>query len=1031
MKLCHLLTNMVVSSQFVSYNISVIKLLRRTYIRYFAENPQIRRSKKFEEQQNSCHSRSMKFFRNMAQLTSGGSMHTRIFYVAWILLIISHKSFSQESPTTPAPTLAPTTPPGPEWPAAIREALEHRDSFLEAIRTIKDDHTVANVRASIPKLEALLSAFESFHEVDFKTAQAHDDEETRKLFRKISEKFTKIQVRDLYRPLSLEKDYQRTGLGYALGKFKNIYDIDCLYKLISPPKAPREIRLPLDKMCVGMKAPNSDYAPISTICRDFNTCVQSEDDDTSDACTSGNKCDIPKAVPKFAALLWYKISNYLVQVICGTFSEDDDRLSARRHSQRDDDDEEDVRKIAYQNMQRDLKHVMSYMMNTDWDNFFSSFVSSGGFSTLPRLMELVGERREFMSHAAVACNDLNAESVCAIADIYKQYTLLAKIAGGSMVGPIRDLRVKEGVNIAGLLSKTKDDMQHLETMAAISSVDANLEASVAGIASYFRTLAQFDQDIAQQDVGYIDDKLKEFRKKTTEVQGKLKGDFGTLMGIVETALAAQLISEVTRLASVIAENSNPMKVMLTGVDVDELYERTTAVVAAAQQVVVGARLVEAIKNLAQDSLKLIENFQENRNQLDGLMTLVDATTDAESDVIKKNADKFVEDYGAYTPMVNRADLDKNSGLWTAYKERACELLSGASGEDIELPIGQTVQGVLLLCEKLEGTLAEYFTLREEIFDFQFQLVDALTKVIRGVIAKDLASSIEGKNEVFNVYDLVRGFAMQHHNLQSNIYLYCNILQYKNHGRRDRRCLTSGFFDYAILNELTEITEPPYYTQSRYVFIPTRPERVGDTGYINLPSLAAGNDVIFQLPRDRVWLTDNKWITCEEVTAPFVSSIKVYLPLGDYSGVQERHTVTTTTIASDLGSFAHYNKDIRYLLPTTHTSFITTYEKGHRNCPFGKEMADPYGLCETIPNICDNTDHDLTSTVLLRPTILSSWKLSYSVMSGSNRVDWIAPKPATKLYFLAKVTYSFGKILNKESERYSYIAVRWPAVNILN
>ena len=91
-------------------------------------------------------------------------------------------------------------------------------------------------------------------------------------------------------------------------------------------------------------------------------------------------------------------------------------------------------------------------------------------------------------------------------------------------------------------------------------MDANLEASVAGIATYFRTLAQFDQDIAEQDVGYIKGKLKEFREKTTKVQEKLKGDFGTLMGIVETALAAQLISEVTRLASVIAENSNPIKV---------------------------------------------------------------------------------------------------------------------------------------------------------------------------------------------------------------------------------------------------------------------------------------------------------------------------------------------------------------------------------------------------------------------------------------------------------------------------------------
>ena len=96
--------------------------------------------------------------------------------------------------------------------------------------------------------------------------------------------------------------------------------------------------------------------------------------------------------------------------------------------------------------------------------------------------------------------------------------------------------------------------------------------------------------------------------------------------------------------------------------------------------------------------------------------------------------------------------------------------------------------------------------------------------------------------MYNVYELVRAFFMQHHNLQSNIFLYCNILQYKNHGKRDRRCLTSGLFYYGIVNELTEITEPPYYSQERFVFIPTRPEYPGDTGYINLQSLAAGNEV---------------------------------------------------------------------------------------------------------------------------------------------------------------------------------------------
>jgi hypothetical protein len=67
----------------------------------------------------------------------------------------------------------------------------------------------------------------------------------------------------------------------------------------------------------------------------------------------------------------------------------------------------------------------------------------------------------------VACNELNSEKMCVVADIYKQYGLLIKLEAGSMVGAVRDLRIKKGVNIAGLLSKTKTDMQHLKTMAMV------------------------------------------------------------------------------------------------------------------------------------------------------------------------------------------------------------------------------------------------------------------------------------------------------------------------------------------------------------------------------------------------------------------------------------------------------------------------------------------------------------------------------------------------------------------------------------
>ena len=66
-----------------------------------------------------------------------------------------------------------------------------------------------------------------------------------------------------------------------------------------------------------------------------------------------------------------------------------------------------------------------------------------------------------------------------------------------------------------------------------------------------------------------------------------------------------------------------------------------------------AKLIDQLYILfTKDSLKLIRKFQENRQQLDSLMKLVNAITKGEPEKIKEHADKFVEQYGAYTPKVS-------------------------------------------------------------------------------------------------------------------------------------------------------------------------------------------------------------------------------------------------------------------------------------------------------------------------------------------------------------------------------------------
>ena len=68
-------------------------------------------------------------------------------------------------------------------------------------------------------------------------------------------------------------------------------------------------------------------------------------------------------------------------------------------------------------------------------------------------------------------------------------------------------------------------------------------------------------------------------------------------------------------------------------------------------------------------------------------------------------------------------MEENIAMWGVLKDSACDLLNDVGG--ILAAAGKAIANGFLLCENLEGTIAEFNALRENIFDFQFELVDIL------------------------------------------------------------------------------------------------------------------------------------------------------------------------------------------------------------------------------------------------------------------------------------------------------------------
>ena len=896
----------------------------------------------------------------------------------------------------------------PNWAKKLLEVLKVRDSYVANLQDVKKSMDSKKIEDLISVLKSVPGQLKGIDNLDLSIVETNKN-----ILREIFKEPEEPIVTKFFASKKLKRNYETRGLGFILRTMRASYDYRCLLVLLSPPpKKPSQKSLPIETMCSRVKEDvgKQDTFVFSTakICKSVKQCSgvetafpygDTDGTNAKDACTKDNKCDIEKAIPMMGALLWYKISDFIAKSFCSNSLGQPDETAILRRL-------EDIQNMAHL--------IMAYGSTFYWKDFFTTAVFVNAFSNLEKAMELVQKRENALGFVSLACSELQAEDMCDVGSIHKEYQSLKKLKNDLLNPPqTRNLRLYSKIDHAKMIELKQNALKHIELLGNIRKLDENLRAAVKGISNYFKGLAEYDQGIAQADVTFLSDKLKEFDKQATTLSEKLEKDVKAAMTALLVTQAAQVIEESTILGLKIAQQMNPLKVFFSGVEAGEVYEQTAEVARAVQELARGSALMANLYQVYDDTSALAKSFQENANQISNLDVMVNAIKENKIDQIGFDADKFVEAYGAYTPKVNRSQLAKNDALWAAFKASTCDLLFNAQG--VGAAVSQGVVGGMLLCENLEGTLAEFAALRENIFDFQFDLVDALARVVRGIVAKKLAESITVSNDLLDASKLMVGFFMTQYRLQSHAALYCDKLEYLNQGTEIGACSSTGFFTEHSLNTLVAFNpDTTYDVDERFIYIPTRPQFVGDIGFINLPSLARGESVTFRIPAKRELLRKYNWLARGEQLAPFVESFKLYLPLREYKeGDEKQHSRTRIQLTSVAGSAFTENADIVYNLPFEDSNYLTIYSEGYDRCPNGKEIVNPYSLCKNLPKVCDTNTRVPPLTKSIMPTILSTWKLSYTVETGDRDLTWNAPNPATDLLIIGKVKLRFLPRPNKK------------------
>lgn len=118
-------------------------------------------------------------------------------------------------------------------------------------------------------------------------------------------------------------------------------------------------------------------------------------------------------------------------------------------------------------------------------------------------------------------------------------------------------------------------------MSAIQWLNDNLEAKVRGISSYFKGIASFEQGIANADIEFIRGKLNDFDARYNTLKTKVKDDVRVAMDATIAVTTIQFVEETIALVTKMAEESNPIAAIFTGVDTQGIRDQAVKVAEAA------------------------------------------------------------------------------------------------------------------------------------------------------------------------------------------------------------------------------------------------------------------------------------------------------------------------------------------------------------------------------------------------------------------------------------------------------------------
>ena len=501
-----------------------------------------------------------------------------------------------------------------------------------------------------------------------------------------------------------------------------------------------------------------------------------------------------------------------------------------------------------------------------------------------------------------------------------------------------------------------------------------------GLGKYFATLADYDNDIAAADIGYISGALDKFNKQTQDLTKELKEVSSTLERTTEIA---SIVDATLAWAKAAATAVVGIFAIFTG-DASGLidtWDKTDEAIAATVNAVRVGTLEKLMRDVNVDMKQVFLAFARNRELLDDARTIVEYESNPNGQTdINDIRRRFLEAYNAYDPQVNTADIARLDQGWNNVLDVIKDSL-----DDMSQSGASALKGVIYANNYLEEMallIPQITALLESRFEYQYDFMDSLAANLRAKLAKDSVQDLtdmieEVRNDQSSKYARKQAalkslMVSKIHTLQA-LSLHCNALEYRNAGEMPTVCTNAKemMSDSAIADVISFLPQSCIAgtTDGKYVTIPA--SRNNRKGAINIQDLYNGKKTTFQVP-DAQWLVDNGWLHKYEVENKvfYVKGFELFVL--SLKRFERGRTVLSSISAKSAAPLIKDNTERKKygIKPTQRYEFI--YRENIPPCD--KREANPYKVCDQLSDTCVVRDGFLDNKYDIYPSIFSEWEI---------------------------------------------------------